>query len=137
MSENYRVGNIVLESTENSAMKTTISVKQVSANLVYFQDDFSWTSGYGPALCHSTTGEKRWDDVREVSWFIGTLCSLEIVVPRLHCLQVLVTSWQLEGFVNNRNRVGEKLVSRYIGSGMWHIFRWLRWVLPTIWGIFL
>ena len=62
MSENYRVGNIVLESTENSAMKTTISVKQVSANLVYFQDDFSWTSGYGPALCHSTTGEKRWDD---------------------------------------------------------------------------
>ena len=71
MSENYRVGNIVLESTDNPGMKTVVSVKQVSADMVYFQDDFSWTAGLGPALCHATTNEKRWDgcsDVDRPSW---------------------------------------------------------------------
>ena len=62
MSENYRAGTIVLESTDNPGMKTVVNIKQVSSDMVYFQDDFSWTEGRGPALCHSTTGEKRWDD---------------------------------------------------------------------------
>lgn len=81
----------------------------------------------------SLGGEEGLGDVGEVSWLTGPLCSLETAVPGLHCLQALATSWQLEVFVNTQ-RVGEKLVSRYIGSGMWHILRWLRWVLPSIWG---
>ncbi len=71
LSGNYRVGNIVLESTDDSGMKTVVSVKQVSSEMVYFQDDFSWTAGLGPALCHASTGEKRWDgcgDVEHPAW---------------------------------------------------------------------
>lgn len=111
-----------------------------SRALIRFLSDREDSAHQASLLCVLSLASivSRWrkgmNDVGEVSWLTGTLCSLEIAVPRLHCLQVLVTSWRLEVFANNQNSVGEKLVSRYIGSGMWHILRWLRWVLPAIWG---
>lgn len=55
----FRKGEIILKATDYDDLITTVTVQQLTSDLVIFEDDFSWSSGAD--LCHSTSGEKRWD----------------------------------------------------------------------------